>query len=231
MRRSASCILLLLCTVMRVSGAEPAARAGLIPLADGWKIQTSAKVPEKAESVSTTRFSPRDWYTATIPSTVLAALVENKVYPDPYFGMNLRSIPGTGYAIGRNFANLAMPSDSPFRDSWWYRKQFQFANRDSRQVWLHFDGINYRANIWLNGQLVADASQVAGAYRIYDFDITPWSRRPEPTRLRWKSSRHRRTTSPSNGWTGIPLLRTRTWESGATCTLRPMGRSHCDFRR
>src|SRR5262249_23637409 len=42
----------------------------------------------------------------------------------------------------------------------------------NRTVWLHFDGINYRANIWLNGRKLADAQQVAGAYRVYEFDAT-----------------------------------------------------------
>jgi hypothetical protein len=44
-----------------------------------------------------------------------------------------------------------------------------------RSVWLHFNGINYRANIWLNGHKVADGSVVAGAYQIYQFDVTPYA--------------------------------------------------------
>ena len=36
-------------------------------------------------------FHRSDWYSATVPTTVLNALVEDKVYPDPYTGMNLRS--------------------------------------------------------------------------------------------------------------------------------------------
>ena len=38
--------------------------------------------------------------------------------------------------------------------------------------WLHFGGINYRGEVWLNGQKIADSTKVAGAYRTYDFDVT-----------------------------------------------------------
>jgi len=143
-----------------------------IGLHEGWAIQSSEKVREKGETISSKAFIAPDWYSASMPSTVLAALVANKVYHDPYFGMNLRAIPGMGYPIGRNFANLPMPADSPFRKTWWYRKQFELSGHEGQQIWLHFDGINYRANIWLNGHLIADSTQVAGAYRIYDFDVT-----------------------------------------------------------
>ena len=174
MRRSvcAAMVSLLGTGVMQVWGMQSPGAITKIVLSDGWSIQSSEKVKEKGETISSKAFFPQGWYSTSVPSTVLAALVGNKVYPDPYFGMNLRSIPGTGYAIGRNFANLPMPPGSPFRSTWWYRKQFQFSRREGQQSRLHFDGINYRANIWLNGHLVADSAQVAGAYRIYDFDIT-----------------------------------------------------------
>jgi exo-1,4-beta-D-glucosaminidase len=160
---------LMLGMVMQLRAAEP---DGKTLLDTGWAIQSSVQVQEKGDFISTTRFTPQNWYAATIPSTVLAALVQNKVYPDPYFGMNLRAIPGTTYAIGANFANLPMPSDSPFRNPWWFRKQFPSSPRNGKQVWLHFDGINYRANLWLNGRLIADRSAIAGAYRTYRFNIT-----------------------------------------------------------
>jgi exo-1,4-beta-D-glucosaminidase len=104
---------------------------------------------------------------------VVAALVADGTYPDPDFGMNLRKIPGTTYPIGANFANLPMPKSSPFACSWWYRTEFTVpADFQNRTTWLRFEGINYRANIWINGKKFADAADVAGAYRIYDFDVT-----------------------------------------------------------
>ena len=66
-----------------------------------------------------------------------------------------------------------MPQDSPFRCSWWYRTDFKLPESFAgRKVWLHFGGINNRANIWLNGQKIADANDVAGAYRTYEYEIS-----------------------------------------------------------
>ena len=147
--------------------------AGRINLAGGWSIQSSAKVTQKGDEIASTGFRPDGWYAATVPSTVIAALVNNKVYPDPYFGMNLRSIPGTTYNIGTNFSNIAMPADSPFAVSWWYRTQFQLPPATKgKRLWLNFDAINYRANIWLNGHEIANADQAVGMYRMFEFDIT-----------------------------------------------------------
>jgi exo-1,4-beta-D-glucosaminidase len=152
-------------------------------LNDGWEIQSSAKIKAGGDAISTTAFKPADWYKATAPSTVVGCLVEDKVYPDPFFGMNLRSMPGMSYAIGANFSNLHMPADSPFHVSWWYRTEFQVPTSRDGQVWLNFEGINYRANIWVNGKLVADDKQVAGAYRTYDFNITDAARPGAPNVL------------------------------------------------
>jgi len=59
-----------------------------------------------------------------------------------------------------------MPADSPFAVPWWYRTEFEVPpDLTGRHLWLNFDGINYRANIWLNGHRVARADETAGAYR------------------------------------------------------------------
>src|SRR5439155_26357044 len=114
-------------------------------LARGWFIQSSAKVTARGDEISTSRFQPGVWYPATVPSTVLSALVDNKVYPDPYFGMNLRSIPGTTYPIGGNFSNIPTPPDSPFALPWWYRTQFTLPrSARGRRLWLNVDRLNYR---------------------------------------------------------------------------------------
>ena len=144
-----------------------------LSLREGWTLQSSAKVRQGGEVLSTPRFQPTGWYTVTVPTTVVAALVKQKVYPDPDFGMNLRSIPGVTYPIGSNFSNIAMQPDSPFAVSWWYRKQFVIpATFKGKNTWLQFGGINYRANIWLNGKQIAKSDDVAGAWRTYEFNIT-----------------------------------------------------------
>ena len=146
-----------------------------LALREGWSLQSSGKVDEKGEALSTPAFQPKnkDWYTVTVPTTVVAALVEHKVYPDPFLGMNLRSYPGVTYPIGANFSNIAMQPDSPFIVPWWYRKEFFLpANFKGKSIWLNFGGINYRANIWLNGKQIAKSEDTAGAWRTYEFDIT-----------------------------------------------------------
>src|SRR5208282_2100007 len=145
-----------------------------IILRDGWMLQSSCKIAGTGAQISVAGFRTDGWHATTVPSTVLAALVADETYPDPYFGENLRSIPGTTYPIGTNFAVLPMPKDSPFRCSWWYRTEFRVPEDFSgRHVWLNFGGINSRANIWLNGHRIAGAREVAGAYRTYEFDISP----------------------------------------------------------
>jgi exo-1,4-beta-D-glucosaminidase len=146
-------------------------------LANGWSLQSSASVPEKGSAISQESFKPSGWYQTDVPATVLAALVKNDVYRHPYFGMNLRSIPGATYPIGKNFSNLPMPADSPFKVPWWYRTSFRLpAGFAGRQVWLHFGGINYRASIWLNGKQIAGPERVVGMWRTYDFNVTAEAR-------------------------------------------------------
>ncbi len=131
-----------------------------LALRDGWSLQTSAKVEAKGEVISTPQFAPQGWHQATVPTTVVAALVKDKTFPDPLFGMNLRDFPGMNYPIGGNFSNIPMAPDSPFAVSWWYRKQFAVPESyKGKTVWLKFNGINYRANIWLNGKQIANSER------------------------------------------------------------------------
>ncbi|MGB9181409.1 MAG: sugar-binding domain-containing protein [Pyrinomonadaceae bacterium] len=149
-------------------------------LREGWSIQSSAKVKESGDALSDKSYQPSNWYPATVPSTVVGTLVENKVYPDPFFGMNLREMPGCSYPIGANFSNLPMPEDSPYKVSWWYRTQFQIPESyRGENVWLHFDGINFRANIWLNGRQIANSKEIAGTFRLHELNISDAARTGE----------------------------------------------------
>src|SRR2546430_12393462 len=155
-----------------------------LPLRDGWTLQSSAKVRQGGDVLSTPRFQPAGWYAVTVPTTVVAALVKQKVYPDPDFGMNLRSIPGVTYPIGTNFSNIPIKPDSPFAVSWWYRKQFVIpASFKGKSLWLQFGGINYRANVWLNGKQIAKSQDVAGAWRAYEFNVTDGGQPGQPDRV------------------------------------------------
>jgi exo-1,4-beta-D-glucosaminidase len=147
------------------------------PLATGWTIQSSAAVKATGPAISEPGFSTTGWHPATVPGTVVGALVEQGVFKDPYVGMNLRSIPGTTYPIGEEFALLPIPANSPYKPSWWYRKEFDVPATGVPVLWLNFNGINYRANIWVNGTRIATRDEVAGAFRRYEFDITRLVRR------------------------------------------------------
>src|SRR5919197_3269203 len=149
-----------------------------IPLDAGWAIQSSASVKLTGDAISQPGFSTQGWHAATVPGTIVGALVESGRFPDPYTAMNLRSIPGTTYPIGEEFSLLPMPSDSPYSVSWWYRREFDLpASTRDRTIWLNLNGINYRANIWVNGVRIAASDAVAGAFRRYEFDITRVARR------------------------------------------------------
>lgn len=142
-------------------------------LHEGWTVQSACKLAAAGEAISTTAFKPHGWIAASVPSTVLAAQVAAGVYENPYYGMNLRKIPGETYPIGENFENFPMPKDSPYHCGWWFRKAFHVAASDKgKTIWLRFGGINYSADIWVNGKRIADRSQVAGAYRTYQFNVT-----------------------------------------------------------
>jgi exo-1,4-beta-D-glucosaminidase len=167
------CAHVLLAADTPASKPAPPANTNKLALRDHWALQSSAKVEAKGEVISTTAFAPKGWHDVTVPTTVVAALVKDKTLPDPFFATNLRQFPGVTYPIGGNFSNIPMQTDSPYAVSWWYRKQFATpASYKGKSVWLNFRGINYRANLWLNGKQIANSDTVAGAWRTYELNVT-----------------------------------------------------------
>ncbi len=144
MKRISAVLGLLLWT----AGSAPAQEQQMLHA--GWLIQSSAKVGTDGAAISSVGYHPEGWYAATVPSTVVGALIENGTYREPFFGMDLRELPGTTFPIGANFVHTAMDPQSPYAVPWWYRTTFRVpATMRGKRVTLHFDGINYRANIWL----------------------------------------------------------------------------------
>jgi exo-1,4-beta-D-glucosaminidase len=140
-----------------------------IVLRDNWSIQSSSSVKDGGNIISQPGYAIKDWYPTSVPSTVLAALVANKVYADPYYGNNYYELPG--------IRRWDIPEGNPFESSWWYRTEFDLpAGFAGKHVWLKFHSVNYRANLWINGQKVADSSQMEGAYRLYAFDIAEYTK-------------------------------------------------------
>ncbi len=159
--------------------AHRAAQAENIPLATGWKIQSSLRAGAAGPSLATPGFDDRQWTQAAVASTILGARVDAGLEGDPFFGTNFRAIPGTTYPVGTDFTKVPTPADSPFHGSWWYRKEFvlpegltRAVNAGSRRLRLRLDGLNFRANVWINGQKIGDASDIAGPFRRFELDIS-----------------------------------------------------------
>jgi exo-1,4-beta-D-glucosaminidase len=149
------------------------ATAQHMELRTGWWIQSSERVGTDGGRISAAAYATSAWIPATAPATVVGAQVQAGIFKDPFFGMNMRALPGMSYPVGAVFAYREMDPNSPYAKPWWYRRSFTIPRAwEGRRVILHFDGINYRANIWLNGKRIADSAAVAGAFRRYELDIT-----------------------------------------------------------
>lgn len=146
-------------------------------LHDGWRMQAQVLAGADGAAISRPGVALENWCAAAVPTTVLGALVRQGVYPDPYVGANNMLIPDASDDHNRRY-DLAkfshLPDKSnPWSKPWWFRTEFDVPERFSgKVVWLNLDGLNYRADIWLNGQRLADSRQVAGMFQRFHFDIT-----------------------------------------------------------
>ncbi|HEY2731590.1 MAG TPA: glycosyl hydrolase family 2 [Polyangia bacterium] len=145
----------------------------------GWFVRSSAGLTTEGAALSLPGVDTSSWYGVDLPSTVLGALIAAGQFENPFFGKNFLKIPGQG-PPGKNLSNLPMPEDSPFRVSWWFRKELPASVPRGTHASLQFDGINYRANLWLNGEKVAGVDQITGAYRDYELDVTERLRHDGP---------------------------------------------------
>jgi exo-1,4-beta-D-glucosaminidase len=151
-----------------------ASRPEVVVLKEGWMIRSSEGLQDAGDEISRSGYPSLGWYPAAVPSTVFAALVDNGVYPDPFYGMNMSRTPGS-WPPFLDVSLLPMPPGSPYVVPWWYRTEFAGPpGGDQRIFWLRLEGINFRANVWLNGRLLADSRQVAGTFREYEFNVTDW---------------------------------------------------------
>ncbi|MDO4755945.1 MAG: glycoside hydrolase family 2 TIM barrel-domain containing protein, partial [Parabacteroides sp.] len=130
-----------------------------------WQMYKAGDVKEAAEKVSQPGYQTQQWMPAIVPGTVLNSLVYNKVYPEPYYGMNNhidnKLIPDLAH-VGRDFY------------TYWFRTEFDIPESyKDKIVWLQVDGINYRAEIWVNGFLLGNMS---GMFKEDYIDITDFAR-------------------------------------------------------
>lgn len=130
-----------------------------------WVMKKAGDVGEASEALSKAGYGTAGWLPAVVPGTVLNSLVYNKVYPEPYYGLNnkltSKLIPDIA-DVGRDFY------------TYWFRTEFDLpADYKDKTVWMQVDGINYRAEVWLNGNLV---STVNGMFKQDFINITEYAR-------------------------------------------------------
>ena len=124
-------------------------------LGAGWQLQDAGKVAEGGAAVAVEGYKTQGWYAAVVPGTVLTSLVNARVYPEPMYGENNRpdKIP-----------------DSLSRMAFWYRTEFKVPKEYAgRHVWLNFEGINFSAQVWVNGRQVG---AMKGAFARGIFDVS-----------------------------------------------------------
>jgi exo-1,4-beta-D-glucosaminidase len=137
---------------------RPEAPAGLTELSSGWRLASTRDVAAAGPDVSRPGFQGKGWHDVhRMPATVLQTLQDDGTYPNLYYGSNLLN---------------EVPQDL-YQQDWWYRTTFT-APAGHSTYQLDFPGINYRAEIWLNGHLVSGADKVVGMYVDHELDVTPW---------------------------------------------------------
>lgn len=118
-----------------------------------WRLAEAPRVSANGAQLSMPEFDATSWYAAVVPGTVLTTLIARGVYPDPTYGLN----------------NMAIP-ERLSRQDYWYRSSFDTPpNTDGSQFTLTFKGINYSAEVWLNGVRLGG---IKGAFTRGVFDVT-----------------------------------------------------------
>ena len=117
----------------------------------GWKLKRAPEATGTGEDISSPDYDDTGWMVATVPGTVLGSYVDN------------------GAVLHPNYAdNQLFISDSYFRSDFWYRDTFE-AQKDSPVQLLHFEGINWKAEVYLNGKYLG---LIDGAFRTADLDVS-----------------------------------------------------------
>jgi hypothetical protein len=143
-----------------------------------FSLLSSAVVKANGDSLSSVDYTPDNyWFPVTVPSTVLTALVANKIYPDPYTGMNNMLIPDASDTFNRDYHleqySYLPGQPNPWKKPYWYRTTFSVPTTDKgRHFQLIFKGINYRAEVWVNSRLIADSSKMVGMFEEFDLDVS-----------------------------------------------------------
>ncbi|WP_165698043.1 glycoside hydrolase family 2 protein [Flavobacterium nackdongense] len=145
-------------------------------LRNGWQVKSSVQTNLNGANLSKIGQNTRGWAKTSLPATVLTALVRNGIYPNPYVGMNNMKIPDSNDEYNTDY-NLLQFSHikgvNPWKNPYWFRNEFRLTqNKLGKRIWLNFSEINYKAQIWLNGKMIADTTEIKGMERSFRLDIS-----------------------------------------------------------
>lgn len=169
------CWLCLACWLKPVSAEEQALLAIPEPgektlIHSDWYARKANEVKMDGNRLSAAPLDKTGWLPARVPGTVLTTLLENHMYPAPEFGLNNNLIPDI-HEVGNDFY------------TYWFTRQFTINNLpEGRNVWLNFRGINYKAEIFLNGKRI-NRNTHEGMFLSKTFNITPYLRTDAPNVL------------------------------------------------
>ena len=162
-------ILCILFTVTAIISASYS-QSSTILLNENWKTRRATDVLADGTEITSANFKPEGWMNATVPGTILTTLLNNKMVPDPFFGMNNNLIPDV-FETGRDYY------------TYWFYNEFDLPDlNEDQQVWISFRGINYFADIFLNGKRV-NTNTHEGMYLREKYLITPLLNKGKPNKI------------------------------------------------
>ncbi|BCM92796.1 exo-beta-D-glucosaminidase [Abditibacteriota bacterium] len=133
-----------------------------LPLDRNWTLISASERADGGEQIAQDDYAARGWMPALVPGTVLSSYVRNHRFPEPYYDLNNKISSGL-------IPDASVPG-SVFTSPFWYRTTFSLdASYRGKTICLNFDGINYRADIYLNGHQVGT---MAGMFKRGVFNVT-----------------------------------------------------------
>jgi hypothetical protein len=171
--------------VAKQHGAANADGGGKLALSGGaWRIERDSQVTADGPTFSKPGFDDQSWLVATVPATVVSSFWNAGALPDPNYGANQLAI-----------------SDSYFYADFWYRNEFVAPPvAAGRKVWLNFRGINWKADVFVNGESLG---HIDGGFMRGQFDVT---KIVKPGAKNAIAVRIRKNATPGS-------IKEKTWES------------------
>lgn len=118
--------------------------------------RNSGAVNQELISWTLSRNGAAETYEVSVPCTVAGALADNSVLAEDLLE-------------ARNYSKV---DKSIFEDPWTFTTSFDTKCKKGRHFVLEFDGIDFRADIMLNGVLLASCDTTAGPYIKREYDVT-----------------------------------------------------------